>query len=362
MRCAFALLALLPALAQAAPVTLVWDIHPSHDDPAIVWEVEHNAQVSPCGPATLTVTDRRCTLDLPVGETSLRLRAELGEQTSDWSEMIVAQIGEGPGEFVITWHGESEADPVTFAVTQRASVSNGTNSGQTYSGISFTPTANSRVFVFAVAQCDDHNNGYAWSISGSTGWTQLDVSGSFDWDGFSSFDGQVIGWWKDVGASPSAESLTIDPNSGSTNTYFISVGAFDVTGFDSGTPFAQASVDNGATEGGTGDSSGHNATLTLGANPTNGNLVVGVYGAGADSGGGFSIPTGYTALINQNQAYTQLGVFYRTDTTSPSIVCSDVGNDVGNWGGIAFEMNLGGGAPAASLPPRRNPMAHMLMR
>ncbi len=107
------LIGLLPWLlwAQSVAVMLAWDIVSEHDDPAIVWEVEANGQVLPCGPATLTATDRRCEIMLPAGPTTLRLRAERGVDTSEWSAAIVAQLDEGgtPGEFVVTWHEESSA-------------------------------------------------------------------------------------------------------------------------------------------------------------------------------------------------------------------------------------------------------------
>ncbi len=128
-------------------------------------------------------------------------------------------------------------------------------------------------------------------------------------------------------------TVTVDA---SANNEVYSVVIFDVTGHDAATPFPQSSVHNGATfnpatNSGTG-------TLTLGSNPLSSHMVIGMFGAGADGGGGLATPAGYTALINQNTSYTQSAVFYRTGTTSPAITCDDLGQAVGNWAGIAFAI------------------------
>ncbi len=138
-------------------------------------------------------------------------------------------------------------------------------------------------------------------------------------------------------------TVTVDASAG--NEFYAVIG-FDVTGYDTGTPFAQASVDNGAQIDPAGSS--ESGTLTLGSTPTSGNLVVAMFGAGADSGGGFATPSGYTALVNQNQAYCQAAVFYHTTTTTAAVTCTDLGDSVGNWGGIIFEMTLDAGGPPAA--------------
>lgn len=236
---------------------------------------------------------------------------------------------------------------MAFAVTQRSSVNSGTTSVGSQATASFTPAANSRLFVFACAQRDNHSTARSWTISDtlSSTWTKLDESTLVDWETLAIYGINVVAWYTDIGASPSARTVTVDASGGNE---FYGVVAFDVTGYDTGAPFPQVSVDNGAAVNPA--SSSASGTLTLGSAPTNGNLVVAMFGAGADAGGGFATPSGYTALTNQNQAYCQAAVFYRTDTTTAAVTCSDLGQTVGNWGGIVFEMKLAGAATKA--PPR----------
>ena len=226
---------------------------------------------------------------------------------------------------------------MAFTITQRASNSNQTSSGESLTSSAFTPTANSRLFVIAVRMNDFHVIGTDWSISntGSLSFTKLDESTGYPWNGNVNYVLNCVCWWDDIGGSPSSMTVTVQPDFSGGALHFISLIVFDVTGFDTGTPFAQASVDNGSQKGG-GDS--ESGTLTLGGSPTSGNLVVAMFTAGADTGGGFSTPTGYTSLTNQSHGYTQASTFYHTSTTTAAVNCSDLGNAVGNWGGIIFEM------------------------
>lgn len=231
---------------------------------------------------------------------------------------------------------------MAFSLTSRVNANNGASSSQTLTSSSFTPTANSRLFIFAAGERDAHVSAQSWSISNTGGlsFTLLDTSTIYSWNGDSNYALNSVCWYADVGASPSSMTVTVDPFTG-TETAFISLIGFDVTGYDSGTPFAQASVDDGAQLGG-GDS--ETDSIALGSAPTSGNLVVVFAGAGADSGGAISTPTGYTALISQNNSYTQAACFYHTSTTTASVTISDFGQSVGNWGGIIYEMTLGGAA------------------
>ena len=230
---------------------------------------------------------------------------------------------------------------MAFSLTLRNATGNGTSSSATQVSGSFTPTANSRLFVFAVAERAEHVTAQSWSISNTGGlsFTLLDTSTIRNWAGDANFATNAVGWYADVGGSPSSMTVTVDPFEVA-ETAFIHLTVFDVTGYDTGTPFAQASVDNGAEGDGGNSVSG---TLTLGGSPTSGNLVVAMFGVGCDATGAASTPTGYSVLNSATDAYTHTAIFYHVSTTTAAVTSSDLGQQVGNWGGIIFEMTLGGG-------------------
>lgn len=229
----------------------------------------------------------------------------------------------------------------SFTVTQRISSSQGTTSAGSYTSASFTPTADSRLFVFAATETDAQVNARDWTISntGSLSFTKYDESPNVSFADQAIYTHNVVVWYADVGGSPSSMTVTVDPGLGN---YWSAMVVFDVTGYDTGTPFAQSSVDNGASVNPASDSA--SGTLTLGASPTSGNLVVAMFGAAADGGGGFATPTGYTLIGSQSTNWVQTGAWYKTDTTTAAVTCSDLGQQVGAWGGIILEMTLGGGS------------------
>lgn len=230
---------------------------------------------------------------------------------------------------------------MAFTITQRVNLNTGTTSYGNRTTAAFTPTANSRLFVFAGGERDGNTNTRDWQISDSLGltWTKLDESTLRNWATYSEYAGNCVAWYTDIGGSPASMTVTVDASAGNE---FYSVIAFDVTGYDTGTPFAQASVDNGANVNP--ESNSVSGTLTLGSAPTNGNLVVAMFTSGQDAGGGFTTPSGYSVLVAQNQAYQASAVFYRSDTTTAAVTCSDLGQSVGYWGGIIFEMTAAAGS------------------
>jgi len=232
---------------------------------------------------------------------------------------------------------------MAFSLTQRASNNNDTSSSATLVSSAFTPTANSRLFVFAFAERAAHVVARDWNITNTGGlsFTLQDQSTLYDWNGDANYAANCIGWYADIGGSPTSMTVTVQPDLAGGSLHYISLIVFDVTGYDTGTPFAQASVDNGAELGG-GDS--ESGTLTLGGAPTSGNLVVAMFASSADTGGAFATPSGYTVLTSQNNSgYCHAGVFYHTSTTTAAVACTDLGDTVGNWGGIIFEMTLESG-------------------
>lgn len=225
--------------------------------------------------------------------------------------------------------------------------SNTTSQGSRTSA-SFTPPANSELITFAVAGRDNHVTARNWTISDSlTGsWTSIAESTLTPWGPNAGYNTRyalnVRAWRQSIGASPSARTVTVDA---STNSEFYALIIYAITGHNTSSPLAQAAVANNVQAATEGDSS-LSLTLTLGSAPTSGNMVIAMFGAGADSGGGFATPTGYTALTNQNLNYCPGAVFYHTSTTTAAVTCSDLGQVVGNGGGIIIEIAAAAGGYA----------------
>jgi hypothetical protein len=242
---------------------------------------------------------------------------------------------------------------MSWGITSHASVNSGTSSAGNRATGSFTPTDNSRLFIFAAAERDGHLNARNWTISDtlSKTWTKLDESTLYQWGGggggsAEAFHLNSVCWYTDI-VTGASMNVTVDASTGNE---FYGVIAFSITGYDTGSPFPQASVDNGAEINPASNSA--SGVLTLGSSPTSGNMVVAMFGVGGDVAAASATPSGYTALTSQSNNYCHAGVFYHTSTTTAAITSSDLGQSVGNWGGIAFEMALAAAA-TVSLVPRR---------
>ena len=209
---------------------------------------------------------------------------------------------------------------------------------------SFTPSANSLLVMVATVQREGHTTASAWTISDTAWltWTQRALSSNIA----GNFGGDIILWTAPVGASPAAMTITIDPFA-TTITGWIGYALFDITGHDTTTPLPQSAVANTTTSTGNSVS----LTVTLGSAPTSGNLVIGVFTGQNDAAGGFTSISGFTELYNPTTANDHVGVWYRTNTTTAAITCTDLGQSV-NWGAaVALEIAAAGGGAAAP-PPR----------
>ena len=149
----------------------------------------------------------------------------------------------------------------------------------------------------------------------------------------------------EVGSSPSAHTVVFDAYAG-TITGFYAGATVDVTGHDATSPIVQ-SVSAGA---GLAQGNAISGMVTLNDFPTEGNLVVAAFSSGADAGGGFATPNGFTALFNQNASYCQLAVFYRVTQfgDGQDIECADLGQTVGNWTAHAVEVAIAPSGPPPS--------------
>jgi hypothetical protein len=240
---------------------------------------------------------------------------------------------------------------VAFTVTARHSGNSGTTSAQTRATNSTTPTANS---LFLVAWSSEHDAvatapAFQTPTGGGLTYTQVRTAGdvtTYPWNGDDAFRVGSAVYRADVGGSPSAFVVTVDSFS-TTSTAFYGVVCLDITGHDTSTPIVGTP---GIAGGSKAAGNAETGTVTLGATPTAGNLIVVVFGAGADSGGGFVSPTAgvgktFTTVTNQTNSFCQTGVFYRVadGTESTTITCSDLGQQVGNYSAIAIEIKAAAG-------------------
>jgi len=246
---------------------------------------------------------------------------------------------------------------MAFSVTSRHSGTSGT-SAQTLATNSTTPTASSLFLVGWASETD--NNATAPSQQTPTGggysYSLVDKAGdatAWEWNGTSGF--RIAGglYRADVSGSPSAHTVTVDSFSGTTVAFYSAV-CLDITGHSSSTP-VQTKI-NGANVAAASDTA--SGTITLNSTPTTSNLVIAVFGAGADGGGLPAVPTaGVGKTFTQVNAVGSLaacnvGMYYRVwdGSESTTITCSDLGQQVGNWFGIAAEIPAAADGPPPTAP------------
>lgn len=234
---------------------------------------------------------------------------------------------------------------MTWTITLLINENTGVSSAGNRTSASFTPPANSLLVAFAVGGRDNQTVARNWQINDSLSgaWTNIAESALTNWGPNVAYNARyalnVRAWRQAIGSSPAARTVTVDA---STNSEFYALIIYAITGHDVASPLAQAAVANAVQAAVEGDSA-LSLTLTLGSAPTSGNMVLAMFGAGADGGGGFAVPTGYTALANQNLNYCPGAVFYHTSTTTAAVTCSDLGQTVGNAGGIILEIAAAAG-------------------
>jgi hypothetical protein len=241
-----------------------------------------------------------------------------------------------------------------FTVTARQSGTNAATPAASLTSSSATPTADSLFLVAYGAEMDAFGTENLPVLSTPTGdalsFTLVDKDGDvtpgYLWGSSNGFWTAGGVWRAPIGASPSAFTVTVDGSDDAANALH-SLICFDITGHDTANPIVQA-AHNGARINP--ESSAAAGTVTLPAAPTASNLIVVVFIAGADSGGGFASPTAgagktFTAVgNNQSAGSVQVGAFTREadGSESTTITCSDLGDSVGNYVAVAFEVAAAG--------------------
>jgi hypothetical protein len=240
--------------------------------------------------------------------------------------------------------GPTWAGAVTARLEEQPAGASGGTTAKT--SASFTPTADSLLVSFS----------YAWSLSNSSLNATLDaISGSvLTFTELQSVEGadapsmaEYVGYelygsmsTAPVGGSPA--SMTLTGAAISTNNSVKGLIAVDVTGLDA-SPVVQsaknfATVGPGETEVG---------TVTLGAAPTAGTVLIVAFASTQDTAPGqaFTAPTAgsgktFTEVYNASPVHAHTGLWYRAcdGTESATITCSDLGQDVQSY--VAFAVEL----------------------
>jgi hypothetical protein len=245
---------------------------------------------------------------------------------------------------------------MAFAVTARQSTNGGQTSAQTRATGSATPTASSLFLAFFGSGNDNHTTAPVAQTPVGGGWTytQRALSGystAYEWNGTTGYRVSQALYTAPIGGSPGAHTVTFDNYSG-TNVGFYSGICCDVTGHDpSGTPLYYTNGANVATA-----ADNVAGTVTLGATPAVGSLVVVSFYAGSDSGGTMSTPTlgGRTMLpitVQTNSGYTLQGAWCLVINGSESsnvITCPDLGTQTGCWTAIAAVIPAAAGGGSIS--------------
>lgn len=253
---------------------------------------------------------------------------------------------------------------MAFTVTARHSAANAGTSTPNLATNSTTPTANALFFVCIGAQMDAFGTEnlpdfttvpptggsltYSIVTDGTTEARHGDVTPGFLW-------GTTNGFWvggaifsAPIGASPSAFTVTGD-GTGSADNAFHSIVCFDLTGHAASGTIVQVAR-NGARINP--ESSTASGTVTFANAPASGNLIAVAFMCGVDAAGAVASPTAgvgktFNTVTALSTAFCTTGVFTRVadGTESLTITSSDLGQTVGNYVAIAFEIALASAGP-----------------
>jgi hypothetical protein len=227
---------------------------------------------------------------------------------------------------------------VTITVTQRASATNGTGAGPFINSGTFTPTANSKLYVLAIAENDGFSTAKTWSSTptntGGLTFTPSETPADRSWAGDANYSTQARLWVADVGATPPVGmSVSVDAGGGTAHYYSIEV--FDIVSDATLAIVQQKSVSEQDTGG-----ASESIAITMDSALTNGNTVVCLVAKSNDGAGGVSTPTGFSnTLINQTTTSTSIAVFHDTDITGTTVTISDLGTSVGTSALFVLEFN-----------------------
>jgi hypothetical protein len=225
---------------------------------------------------------------------------------------------------------------MTITVTPRASAGESTGSAQTKTTTSFTPTANSMLYMFAGAARDGAGVAIDLTESANTGgltFTRLIQSGTGG-----TFFGAAALWEAAVGSSPGSMTITIDAGAGAIVGY-IAYSVFDVIGSLDGIRVKTGQIKANAEADAGGNTETH-TTGTFDVAATTGNAVIVGFSSNSDGGGSPAVPAsgGFSAIHTTVGTFTNISTFASTTFTGTNTTCPDLGQTVNGSGSVLFEL------------------------
>lgn len=235
---------------------------------------------------------------------------------------------------------------MAITLTTRLSAGFAGGAAATATSGSFTPSANSKLYV-AVMIVASGGDGSLFDIvhtSNTGGLTFSRVAQTTHSGGGNG--GKMALFEASVGGSPSSMTVTFDVDSDGAETSYTWIGAFDATG--NSVQIKSGQTATAATLGSGGSAESHTSG-TLPASATTGNTAIVVLGRNNDDAGAAAVPSGWTALFNPTDIYVSGVCFYRTDFTGTSVTITDAGETVHAMGSVILELEeaSGGGSVTA---------------
>jgi hypothetical protein len=217
------------------------------------------------------------------------------------------------------------------AITSRASVENSSTASQTMTTASFTPAANSLLFVYSV-----HSTVPNIQISNTAGLTFTRHQSSV-FDFADTADIQHALFVASVGGSPSSMTVTVDPYTTTAQAHQ-SLVVFDVT---------NAAIKQNPVFNFQDGSSQSHTTAALASATTSGNLTIAGFGCHTIGATAAAAPSGFSTVATMATNYHNVGgVFYRTTHAATTVTCADVGESLYMTGSVLLEIetpSAGGG-------------------
>ena len=201
---------------------------------------------------------------------------------------------------------------------------------------SFTPTANAQLYCFFIVTNDTHQIAHAHAVTGG-GLSWAVVSGTptglVPWNTDANFSSRAGLWTATVGGSPSSMAVTVDGWSTTNNGYYA------MLVFEDTAASAIVSGQIGVASASKGGGASETQAVSLPSAATSGNVVIACFAAPGDTAGACAAPSGFTELgTPQTAPAAHVNVFTRSDFTSTTITCSDLGEAVGAGHAIAIEL------------------------
>jgi len=201
--------------------------------------------------------------------------------------------------------------------------------------------------AFGVAMNNNHTTNQNWAVSGGgLSWSRIAQTAqvnAFNAGNNWRLRGEL--WTATVGGSPGSMTVTMDAFSAGSQQSWNSLVVIEVDEDDG----VVQSITNTAMYSNETEGNQPSLTTTLPGSATDGNLVLAFFGVGGDEEGPFSVPSGFTALANQETLDVSVAAFHRSNFTGTAITSQKLAGLMGGFVGIAVELAAVEEEPAPGL-------------